>query len=135
MRFLLFLAHFLSALAFLCCYYIFDSYVTCLTLGFNTVCFISFILTFGAYIALNIPCFSCIQIDFKDTHREQFRKVLIWTFGWLVHQIDSIYEVPKLKQNFWKKKVVTGKTPFFVIGQFCTLHFICLNMDSDRALL
>ena len=59
---------------------------------------------------------------------QRFRKVWIWTFGWLVHQINSIYEVPKLKQNFRKRKVVTGKTPFFVIGQFCTPHSICLNI-------
>ena len=28
-------------------------------------------LIFGAYIVLNIPYFSHIQIDFKDTHREK----------------------------------------------------------------
>ena len=38
---------------------------------------------------------------------QHFRKVWIWTFEWLVHQINSLYEVPKLKQNFWKS------TPFF----------------------
>ena len=31
-------AQYLTALAFLCCHYIFDSYITCLTLCFNTVC-------------------------------------------------------------------------------------------------
>ena len=36
---------------------------------------------------------------------------------------------------FWKNKVVTGKTSFFVIGPFCTTHFICLNMASDRVVL
>ena len=35
MRFLRFLADFFSALAFLCCHYTFDSYVTCLTLSLN----------------------------------------------------------------------------------------------------
>ena len=25
-------------------------------------------------------------------------------------------------------KAVTGKTPFFVIGLFCTYHFVCLNI-------
>ena len=34
----------------------------------------------------------------------------------------------KLKQNFQKNKVVTGKTLFFVIVQFCTSHSICLNI-------
>ena len=56
----------------------------------------------------------------KDTHREKapsnetqhFQKIRIWTFAWLVYQINSLYEVLKLKQNFQKNKVVTGKTPF-----------------------
>ena len=47
---------------------------------------------------------------------------------WVVDQIKSIYEIPKLKQNFQKRKVITGKTPFFVIGQFGTPHTICLNI-------
>ena len=45
----------------------------------------------------------------------------MWAFG-------SLEEVLKLKQNFQKKKVVTGKTSFFVMGPFCTHHFICLNI-------
>ena len=28
-----------------------------------------------------------------------FRKVYIWTFVWLVHKINSLYEIYKLKQN------------------------------------
>ena len=136
MRFLRSLANFLLALAFLCCHYIFDS-VTCLTLSFDTIYVYFHSYVFGAYIVLNKPYFSRIQIDFKDNHREIkhstvklqcFRKVWLWTFGWLVHQINSIYEVPKLKQNFRKRKVVTGKTLFFVIGQFCSPHSICLNI-------
>ena len=87
------------------------------------------------YIVLNSPYFGCIQINFKDTGKKHpkvklqcFRKVWIWTFGWLVHQVNSIYEVPNLKQNFRKRKVVTNKTLFFVIGQFCTPLSICLNI-------
>lgn len=34
----------------------------------------------------------------------------------------------KLKQSFVKNKVITDKTPFFVIGQFCTPHPICFNI-------
>ena len=34
----------------------------------------------------------------------------------------------KVKQNFQKNKVVTGKTLFFVIVPFCTSHSICLNI-------
>ena len=38
--------------------------------------------------------------------------------------------VSKLKQNFRKNKVVTGKTPFLLIGSFCTHHSIYLNIGS-----
>ena len=47
----------------------------------------------------------------------------IWV---VVHLIHSLEEVHTLKQNFQKYKVVTGKTPFFVIVPFCTHHSICL---------
>ena len=40
----------------------------------------------------------------------------------------QINEVLKLKQNFRKNKVITDKTPFFVIDQFCTPHPICFNI-------
>ena len=29
---------------------------------------------------------------------------------------------------FQKNKVVAAKTPFFLIGSFCSHHFICLNI-------
>ena len=75
----------------------------------------------------------------KDTHKEKapsyktttLTKVRIWAFGLLVHQINSLQEILKLKQNYLVntvKKVVTGKTPFFVVGPFCTHHSICLNI-------
>ena len=60
---------------------------------------------------------------------QRFRKLWICTFGCLVHQISSLCVALKLKQNFRKYKVVSGKTPFFVIGPFCTPHSICLNID------
>ena len=59
---------------------------------------------------------------------QRSRKIRIWTFGSLVHQINSIKEVLKLKQIFQKDKVFTGKTPLFVIGPFCSSHSICLNI-------
>ena len=59
---------------------------------------------------------------------QRFRKFWIGTFGWLIHQINYLYKVRKLKQSFWKKKAVAGKSPFFVIVPFCTLHYICLNI-------
>ena len=59
---------------------------------------------------------------------QRLQKLRIWAFESLVHQINSLWEVLKLKQNFQKNKVVNGKTPFFVIGPFCTHHSICLNI-------
>ena len=59
---------------------------------------------------------------------QRFQKLWIWTFGWLVHQINSLYEVLKLKQIFVKTKLVTGKNSFFMIGPFCTPHSICLGI-------
>ena len=46
----------------------------------------------------------------------------IWVVG------TSNHKVLKLKQYFQKNKVVTGKSPFFVIGQFRSHHSICLNI-------
>ena len=34
-----------------------------------------------------------------------------------------------MEKIFQKNKVVTGKTPPFVIGPFCSCHSICLNID------
>ena len=59
---------------------------------------------------------------------QRWRKIRILTFGSLVHQINSFQEVLKLEQIFQKNKVVTGKTPLFVIGPFCSRHSICLNI-------
>ena len=58
----------------------------------------------------------------------ELTKVQIWAFGLLVQQINSLEEVLKLKQNFQKNKEVSGKTPFSLIGPFCSHHFICLNI-------
>ena len=33
-----------------------------------------------------------------------------------------------IENTFLKNAVVTGKTPFFVIGQFCFHHSICPNI-------
>ena len=34
---------------------------------------------------------------------QRLQKVRMWAFGLLAHQINSLYEVFKLKQNFQKK--------------------------------
>ena len=39
----------------------------------------------------------------------------------------TFWEVLKLDQIFQKSKVVTRKTPVFVIGPFCSRHSICLK--------
>ena len=43
------------------------------------------------------------------------------------------HERVKLKQNFRKNIVVTGKTPFFVTDPFCIPHSICLKCSFDSA--
>ena len=40
-----------------------------------------------------------------------------------------------MKQNFQKNKLVTGKTPFFVIHPFCSHYSIVITMASDMAVL
>ena len=59
---------------------------------------------------------------------QRFQNVLIWSFGWLIHQISSLYEALKLKQKFRNNQVVTGKSPFFGTGPFHTPYLICLNI-------
>ena len=57
---------------------------------------------------------------------QRLQKVRTWALGLLVHQINSLEEVLRLKQNFQKNKVVTGKTSLF--GPFYTHHSICFNI-------
>ena len=59
---------------------------------------------------------------------QRLRKIRIWTFGSLVHQINSFQEVLKLNLIFQKNKAVTGKTQLFVMSQFCSRHSICLSI-------
>ena len=40
---------------------------------------------------------------------------------WVVGTLNQLFiRGSYTKLNFWKNKVVSGKTPFFVIGPFCT---------------
>ena len=80
-------------------------------------------------------CNSQLQIKILTgkTHSQiklkRLRNVWIWCiFGQLVHQINYLEEILILKLNFQKNEVVSGKSPFFVIGPFCTPHSICLNI-------
>ena len=40
---------------------------------------------------------------YRQVKLQRLQKVRIWTFGSLVHQINYLEEVLKLKQNFQKK--------------------------------
>ena len=46
---------------------------------------------------------------------------------WVIGKLNQIFSRDKLRLNF-EKKVVRDKTPLFVIGPFCTLRSICLNI-------
>ena len=91
---------------------------------------------FSVLIDYHWNCLWLFSSNFKDTNREKHRqielqrlhKVRIWTFGSLVHQINSLWEFLKLKQNFKKNELVSGKTQFFTIDLFCTHHSICLKI-------
>ena len=68
--------------------------------------------------------------NIMDTHREKApsNKTPALTKSmntdiWVVGTLNQ--EVLRLKINFQKNKGISGKTPFFVKGQFCTNHFIC----------
>ena len=70
----------------------------------------------------------------KDTHREKppsnktpaFTKSM--NMGSRIVVILNQFSILKLKQNFQKYKVVTGKILFFMIRPLCTHHSICLNI-------
>ena len=49
----------------------------------------------------------------------------------MVHQINFLLEVLNLKKNLQKNKVVTGKTPFLVIGPFVLTTLFILALTSD----
>ena len=72
-----------------------------------------------------------LRILTEKKHRQiklqRLEKVGIWASGLLVHQINSHKRFLNWNKIF-KKKVGTGKAPFFVIRPFCTHHFICLNI-------
>ena len=72
----------------------------------------------------------------KDTYREKLpsNKTPVNTKNmdmdiWVVAISNQLFmRGSYTKQKLYKNKVVTGKTPFFVIVQFCTLYSICLNI-------
>ena len=65
-------------------------------------------------------------ISLKDTHGQKAPSNEIPTLSESMNM--DIWVVLKLKQNFRKNKVVTGKTPFFLIGPFYNPLSISLNI-------
>ena len=71
--------------------------------------------------------------NIMDTHREKApsNKTPALTKSmntdiWVVDTLDQLFiRGSYTEKNFQKNKGVSGKTPFFVKGQFCTTHFIC----------
>ena len=82
--------------------------------------------------------FTACLIFVKDTHREKAPSNKTPTL-WKSMNMDILggwYIKSTLNTRIVKTNIVTGKTPFFVIGLFCTPHSICLNiLASDRAVL
>ena len=53
---------------------------------------------------------------------------------WVVGTSNELFlRGPKTGANFLKNKVVTGKTPLFVIGPFCSRHSICFNIGFQQS--
>ena len=111
MRFLRSLADFLSALAFLCCHawLLALTIYMCTSIHINFWCIVKF-RTFLISVAFKSILKKLTGKKYSKVKLQRFRKVWIWTFGWLIHQTNPVCEDPKLKQNFRKGKVVTGKT-------------------------
>ena len=72
----------------------------------------------------------CLKISHREQHRQKDSSIYKKQ-EFAICVVDSsnqlFIRVLKLKQNFQKYKVVTGKTLLFVIGPFCTYHSVCLN--------
>ena len=64
---------------------------------------------------------------------QRLQKIRLWTIRLLAHQINSFQEVLKLEKIFQKSKRVSGKTPLFVIGPFCSCRSICLNIGFRQS--
>ena len=71
------------------------------------------------------------QFLLKDTHREK-STLKLNSSAYEKYEYGHIYVVSTYKLFLRGSKtgtnVVTGKTPLFVIGPFCSGHFICLNI-------
>ena len=59
----------------------------------------------------------------------------VWILTFVVGTSNQLFKRDSYIETKYskKKKIVTGKTPFFVIGLFCTPHSICLSIAGSFA--
>ena len=77
-----------------------------------------------------LPCLNLTRYCTIISHGQNSPLYVYFTLydlGWCIKST--------LCTRFRKNKVVNGKASFFVIVPFCTLHSICLNKATDRAVL
>ena len=53
----------------------------------------------------------------------------------MAREINILQEILKLEENFQENKVVTGKTPFFVIAHFVLSILLVSTLASGLAVL
>ena len=68
---------------------------------------------------------------YRQIKFQRLQNVRIWAFGLLVHQIISLYEILKLKQNFQKYKAVTGQIRSLRWVHFVLTILFVLTWASD----
>ena len=78
---------------------------------------------------------ACLGIFFLLLFLFRFYFILLFFLS-LLSMVSSIITVKKHCQiklrRFPKNILVTGKTPFFVLGPCCTHHPICLNIGNMK---
>ena len=77
---------------------------------------------FGMWDVWDVECWGCGMFGMWDVQDVRCWRCGMWDVGCLPGCGMLIYNALKLKQNLRKNKVVDGKTPFFVVGPFCTHH-------------
>ena len=71
----------------------------------------------------------------RQTKRQRLQKVRIWAFGSLLYQINSLYEVLKLKQNLQETKQLLAKLRSLRQVHFILTILFVLILASDIAVL
>ena len=89
------------------------------------------------HIRIEIVSNGCSRISFKDAHREKAPSNKTPALSesmnmdiWVVGTTNQLFVTGSYTEKNFSKNVDTCKTAFFVIGQFCTPHSICLNIGS-----